>query len=446
MMLFAFFLLASLGDWVPMRWPSGDPKSLDLLAGTPMNCVLVERGSWSSDFAKAAAVRNLTALAVVRPGADAAESARRAHNMGFAGIVLEGTFENAPKLDGTLIEIGPRRKMRLDGKAGVAATDQGVWPGIQVEEGGATKAAPSGGPWIDTNTGFLRFVRASTVAPVWIANLPPANQVIPVERYFQAIGDAAMVGARWVLAFDDDFNRRLLAREPRAMKDWQRIAAHLKFYEDHRDWRSLRPYGELALVQDPAHGGLISGGILDMIAVKHTPVRAVPLPQLSDEAMKGSKMAVNVDPTLLNDEQKETLRRFARSGGTLLTGPPGWQFPSAKGDAITLEKQDLDKLDTIWKELNSMTGRRNLGARLFNVSSMLSNLSADPAGKRVVLHLVNYSNYPAEDITIHVLGSYKKARMYLPESDPKDLAPYAIEEGTAIEVQRIPTVAAIVLE
>ena len=34
--------------------------------------------------------------------------------------------------------------------------------------------------------------------------------------------------------------------------------------------------------------------------------------------------------------------------------------------------------------------------------------------------------------------------MYLPEGDPKDLAPYAIEEGTAIEVQRIPTVAAIV--
>ena len=29
-------------DWVPARWPSGDPKSLELLRDTPVNCWLLE--------------------------------------------------------------------------------------------------------------------------------------------------------------------------------------------------------------------------------------------------------------------------------------------------------------------------------------------------------------------------------------------------------------------
>ena len=46
-----------------------------------------------------------------------------------------------------------------------------------------------------------------------------------------AIGDAAMVGARWILALDRDFTRRLLAGEEKAVKDWKRIGKHLAFYE-----------------------------------------------------------------------------------------------------------------------------------------------------------------------------------------------------------------------
>jgi hypothetical protein len=77
---------------------------------------------------------------------------------------------------------------------------------------------------------------------------------------------------------------------------------------------------------------------------------------------------------------------------------------------------------------------------------MLSNLLATPDGKRVVLHLVNYSDYPAQDITVHVLGKFTKARMLAPEQPAADLAPYSIDEGTAIEIPKIATVAAILLE
>ena len=94
--------------------------------------------------------------------------------------------------------------------------------GDSAEEEGHTKAAPSGGPWINTNGGFLRFVRAAAPdASIWLGNLPPKNTIITPEHYVQAICDAAIIGARWIIALDDDFRQRLLKREANAVRDWQ---------------------------------------------------------------------------------------------------------------------------------------------------------------------------------------------------------------------------------
>jgi hypothetical protein len=451
-MLVAFLLLATAPDWVPARWQSSDPKSLELIAQTPINCLLVERANWAAAFNKRAADRGIATLGVVRPGADAVEQARQAAALGMAGVVLEGDFDPQVRtaLDDSKIvtvELPSRSKMRLgDSSAIVIGTYQGVWPGVQIEEGGSAKSGPSGTPWIDTNTGFLRFVRAYTSHPVWIANTPPAKTVIPVQRYLQAIADAEITGAHWVLALDDDFNRRLLDGDAKALADWKRIGAQLKFYASHKEWRALRPHSELALVEDVSSGALLSGSVLDMIAVKHTPVRPVPNPKLSDQAMKGAKLAVDVDPSALDPAQKEVLKNFTRGGGTLLSGPPGWKFPLPKDGEITLGKDDFAKLDEIWKEVNGMTGRRNLGARLFNVSSMLSNLLESAGGKQLILHLVNYTDFPVESITAQVLGTFKRARLLSPDGASKDLQVYPVEEGTGVDIDKVDVVATIVLE
>ena len=114
------------------------------------------------------------------------------------------------------------------------------------------------------------------------------------------------------------------------MSDWRRMGEMVGYFERHPEWRDMREYGQLAVVQDPAKGGLLSGGILDMIAVKHTPVRPISGQQLTPEALKGATMAVNVDPDALTPEQKEVLRGFARAGNTTLTGPPGWKDQAAR--------------------------------------------------------------------------------------------------------------------
>ena len=437
-------------DWTPARWDFSDVRSLDLLANTPVNCLLLEH--YTREFAAGAAERGIVTLAVIRPGGDAAEQTRGAVAAKLAGVVLEGDFPAATvdevkraATGAAVIELSARANMKLAAGAPVIGTYQGVWPGIQVEDAGAVKAGPTGSTWIDTNTGFIRAVRAWGNSALWIGNRPPPQTIVGRERYLQAIADAAMSGARWVLALDDDFAARLEERDEAALGDWQAMARLLRYFEAHPEWRAMRPYGKLAVVQDPAKGGLLSGGILDMIAVKHTPVRPVPRQRLSAEALQGASMAVNVDADSLTPEQAGILKEFTRSGGTLLTGPPGWKDQAA-GERITLEKPELDRLNTIWHDMQSMIGRRNLGVRLFNVSSMLSNLLASDSGKQAVVQLVNYSGYPVENVTVQILGSYKRATLLTPEGVEKALEIYETEDGGGVDIDKVFVCATVRLE
>jgi len=450
-------LLASVAPasaWVPARWNGADTKSLDLLSGTPINCLLVT--SYTPEFVTRAARRGIATLVVLKPGGDPADPARKAVRDGLQGIVLEGDFPtgSAARVRDMLadshaivVELTSRARMALGGPGPIVGTYQGVWPGIQVLDNGAAKAAPSGSPWIDTNTGFIRSVRAWGPVNVWLGYLPPAHSVITGERYQAAIADAEMAGARWIVALDDDFSARLERGDATATKSWRGMAQVLQFFEGHPEWRALRSYGKLAVVQDH-DDALLSGGILDMIAAKHTPMRAIPGQRLTPDALQGATMAVDVDAASLTPEQREMLKNFARAGGTVLTAPPGWKGQSAlQPGQITLDTAELERLNDIWHDVQTMTGRKNLGARLFNVSSMLSNVLSTDDGKQVVVELVNYSAYPIENVSVQVLGTFKHAQLIAPEGIQKDLEVYVTDEGgTGVDIDRVSACATVRLD
>ena len=408
--------------WVPARWPWADAQSLELLDGSPVNCLLLK--SPAPEFLAAAKARGVVVLAMRDEG---------------GSVILEG--EGLPT-----VRLTPRNRMQLESTDPIIGTTQGLWPGIAVEEEGAHKAGPTSSVWIDTNTGFLRAVRAWGTATVWIANTPPEKTVITTARYMQAIADAAIIGARWVIAFDGDLAARLARREEAAMGTWKRMGAMLEYFEHHPEWRAMREAGQLAIVQDPARGGLLSGGILDMIATKHTPVRPVPSERLSPQALGGATMAVNIAGDTLTAEQRDILRGFTRGGGMLLSGPPGWRDPAPTGGAITLEKAELERLGDMWRDVNSMIGRRNLGVRLFNVASMLSNYVSAPDGKSALVQLVNYADYPVDSVTLHYLGDFPRATLITPEGGEKKLDVYKTEDGWGVDVDRVAVCAAIRLE
>ena len=57
-------VLASVADWTPARWNSADPKSLELVRQTPINCLLIDERNWSAEFNRAAAEAGIATLAV----------------------------------------------------------------------------------------------------------------------------------------------------------------------------------------------------------------------------------------------------------------------------------------------------------------------------------------------------------------------------------------------
>src|ERR1022692_644008 len=85
--------------WLPLRrrpagCPHGGtariPKRSTCFSGRPINCLLLS--SYTPEFVTRATARGTVTLAVLKPGADPADSARKAIRAGLQGIVLEGDF------------------------------------------------------------------------------------------------------------------------------------------------------------------------------------------------------------------------------------------------------------------------------------------------------------------------------------------------------------------
>ncbi|HWD98436.1 MAG TPA: hypothetical protein VG345_05355, partial [Bryobacteraceae bacterium] len=115
-------------------------------------------------------------------------------------------------------------------------------------------------------------------------------------------------------------------------------------------------------------------------------------------------------------------------------------------DVFTYDPADTT-VATIWQQVDAAVGDRNLGVRLFNVASMLSNLLATRGQRQMVLHLVNYSDYPAQGVTVRIRGRWRHARLYRPGERALDIPTYKAEDGTGIDIdQRFVTIATLVIE
>ena len=202
------------------------------------------------------------------------------------GIVLEGEFPEgtaariAAKNEAiSIIELTSRSRLALGSAAPVLGTYQGVWPGISVDE--------EGGQEIGSH--LVRLDRYQHRFPASRPRVGHRDRLDrqPPARENRGRHRALPAGHRRRRHFRRSLGGRVRrrsgratrpARRSRAWATWKRMAGLLAYFEQHPEWRAMRESGQLAVVQDPGKGGLLSGGILDMIAVKHTPVRPDPAP------------------------------------------------------------------------------------------------------------------------------------------------------------------------
>ena len=223
--------------WTPIRWPCGPleiergmrrtsftaderavleqwraPGALERLGGTPFNCLVVAwaDGSPSDDsqqrslapLISAARGAGLAVVGEVGEDADLRKAAAAADSAGLRALATESTesLDGFPVLRFGEPSVADRSPRPFLGVSGLP------WPGLKVNLDDDTDASsgPTGPPWIDSNAWFVRLAR-ELIRPetTWLSFEPPEDGLRdPGAAYVQAVADAEVYGARWVVSLD----------------------------------------------------------------------------------------------------------------------------------------------------------------------------------------------------------------------------------------------------
>jgi len=485
----------NLDGWVPMRWPCGpleiargkgregftareadalqewaDPRSLELVASSPVNCLVV---TWAEGSARdeghqralaplinAARRRGLSIVGWVASVADLRRAASTAQASGLETIATESS-ESVPGLDVLRFRergLGDRSPSDF---LGVAST---VWPGASASlpTGADATSGPTGPPWLDSNAWYVRLAR-SLVAPkvLWLSFEPPdLGQPVAAASYLQAIADTEIHGARWVLSLDPHLRLGLLDRRASAMETWAVIVRSLAFFGKHRAWTSHLPVGQLGVVSDYAGADeLLSFEVLNLLARQSSLYRILEKSRAQGTPFDGLDAVLYVDQAPPAGDLVRKLYRFAEEGGTLIT-PPGWEERGVHDDdawlprfrvfrcgrgRLAVAREELVDPYVLAGDAQLLMSHRRDRVRVFNAGTAQFHHATSGDGRSGILHTLLYpTRYPRMPLTVWFLHPWAKARVFM--VDAEEAAPVGripAEPGVEFHLPPVPVYCAL---
>lgn len=510
-------------DWIPLRWDGGPlelarrqklahgneqknnqkaenyslnetqkqairdwyrPATLDLLDGTPYNCLLLtwslgeatefdaEQRKLVIGYARQAREKGLVSLGVVEFGTEWVPAVEAAAT-GLDGVVLEGEFpegaaESALKMlrktnrDAVVVAMGSWKHVNRSARFPIVGSREGVWPGLlTASEAEGWLAGPTSNPWVLSNGWQIGVLGADgSERPIWMGHRPKRHRPQPLEfkDYVRAVADSGMSGARWVVALGDDWRPRLYLGEEEAIQQWQDLAEYVRFFEAKKEWGNFKIWPSVVVVHDPKHqSSFDSFDTLNMLAVRHVPHRVVLRQDFSAKAIRAETRVVAYDFAPPSDSEHRALQSFTSGGGTLLTGPR-WSTAEYRADsgfkkviagAGSIRGYPAEEVDAgrFSRDVRNIVDEKHAAPKLYNVGSIISLYTVDPESGRALLQMTEYGDYPTENITVKFPRIIKKARMHVPGEPPADLEIYPGEEGgTEIDVPGVPFYCAVVID
>lgn len=398
---------------VPMRWPAGwkDPAALELLKGTPVNCVVAGRQ---------------------------------------AGLLKEP----AAKLGIAVVEAPPED---------VAVVD-GVWPGMRLSQGRRRDDAdsgPTGAPWIDSSGWIIRLARARSGKPVWAAFDPPKDAGTPgPESYQLAVADVAAAGGWWMISLDEATAAALARRESAALQTWRKIAAAAAFFEKHADWRGYTPMGPLAVISDfSGDNEFLSTEVLNLAARRNLLYHVVDKTRAAQFDLTGLRAALWVDKDPPSPALFEKLTAFAKGGGLVIApaavaakfaGTPAespihtYEVRSFGKGRVAAPKKEWDDPFILAADAHMLISRRHDPVNIFNAGSIYAHCSR--RGADGLVQLVNFARRGSANlVSVGVTRKYARARLHLLEAEPAPLDPVPSQRGVEFHLPPFPLYAALEL-
>jgi hypothetical protein len=475
------------------------PATLDLLKGSPYNCLLLtwslgdaaesesEHRALAAAYATQAKDRGLTVLAVIEPGTEWLAAVAAAAEL-FDGVVLESTFPGEPagaipegefpdgaaqqaleplqakNPDAFVVLMSSWELVERDERYPIVAAHSGVWPGmLSPSEATGWGAGPTSNPWVLSNGWQIGVLRADgSGRPAWMGHRPKPHRPQPLEfkDYARAVADSGMSGAKWVVAVGDDWRPRLLAGEPEALDDWKKLAEYVRFFEGlNQRWKDFQVLPSVVVVHDPTdQSAFDSFDVLNMLAVRQVPHRVVLRPDFKAHAVAAHTNVVAFDYAPPDDSERQTLQSFTQGGGTLVTGPrwytaqseAGTQFPRLVAGAGSIRgfptAQAVDS-DRFSRAIRDIVDKEHGVPRLYNVGSIISLYSVNPETGQALLQMTEYGDYPTENVTVRLPHKIRRASLYAIGAEPQDLKIYDGEDsGSELDVPQVPIYCAIVME
>jgi len=488
-------------SWIPARWPGGplelyqrdkardqskaptadtevrtaiadwyDPATLRLLDGSPVNCLLL---TWSAGasaelerqqqqlvgtYATEAHRRGVAILGLVYPGADPSQFVPAAIAAHLDGLALEGGFPGdligqvttAVASSGSPMVVVPIVTAPARTAATPVSAVEGVSPSARNLSDMGIRGAPSSEPWIQSNIWLVRSFRLTPDwRPLWIGYQPDSGTA---SDYARSVADAAVAGGRWIVALDDRMRAKLRRRDAAALATWSGIGECLKFAEDHAEWRSFVPFGNLGIILDPASKDPdMADEYLKLVARRQVPYRLIARTGFNAASLAGLRAVLATELAPPTDAERTILQAFAENGGVLVAGP-SWGNPPkdqpfaevsvGKGRAVVYKDPDPE---SVARDMRDLLSHKEAGFAAFNVPSVITYASGGP-GKRLLVQLLNYSDFPATAITIRVSGSFKTARLFTPGAAPLSLDMDAADGQIDVAIPKLSLWGAVLLE
>jgi hypothetical protein len=449
----------------------GEPRALELLAGSPVNCLVVtwaegapgdgEQQRAVRPLVAAARSRGLSVVGWIAGTADLRQAAGAARAAGIEAVASDSREEVAG-LD--VLRFG-RRGFGNRAPSDFVGDLEAVWPGVRplkLEHGVDAMSGATQRPWVDSNAWYVRLAHALLEPKaLWLAFDPPAAASFVAETaYLQAIADTEVYGARWVVSLDPHLRTGLLDRSAPALETWAGIGRGLAFFEKHRAWASYRPEGQIGVVSDFAGANEFqSFEVLNLLARQSSLYRIVEKSRAARTPLEGLDSVLYVDEAPPERELLERLHAFARAGGTLIT-PPGWEergepedeagipryrvFRHGRG-RVAVAREAADDPLALAEDAQLLTSHRYDRVRVFNLGTGNFHCVTREDGRAGVLHAFAFPTpYRRGAVTAWFRRPWAEGRAWTvaaPAAAPAERT--AVERGVEFHLPPVPVYCAL---
>jgi hypothetical protein len=433
-----------------------DPATLELVAGTPVNCLVVTWAEGSAEdedqqralrpLVAAARGRGLSLVGWMGEGADARKAAGAGRALGLDAVATES---REPLAGFDVLRFRKRGFDERSRSAFLGDVDP-VWPGMRPPklEGVDAVSGATSRPWLDSNVWYVRIARSLLEAEViWLSFDPPdTGESVAADSYVQAIADSEIGGARWMISLDPSLRLGLAEARAPARETWARISRGLAFFRKHAAWAGCLPVGQIGVVSDYAGANeFLSFELVNLLSRRSALYRVLEKGRVQEASLEGLDALLYVDQTPPGPDLLRKLYAFAEKGGTLIT-PPGWEergvpeeragmsrfhvFRCGRG-RLAVAREAFGDPDLLAEDAELLTSHRHDRVRVFNLGNGQFHYATSGDGRTGVLHALAFPTpFRRTAMTVWFRRPWAGARVFTIDSENGSPAARAAVEGS----------------